>query len=133
MLIALIAFVVSTAAGSNDNCDVGILDQNYNTLVSAGSTAGKLNALGVQTVAITPTSLAAGNTYYAAFAAGPIGTTAAALHMTNASSTSVGDIFGTAAGIRMTGAQATFPIPTPGPVVIGAGISSTPYLAMRES
>jgi hypothetical protein len=90
MTIVTIAFATSVAAGSNDACDVGILDSSGTKIVSSGATTGKLNATaGVQSIGISSTPLKAGTVYYAAFAYGAIGSTAAQL---------ASKLFGTGAG-----------------------------------
>lgn len=100
MTIQSIAFSVFTAAGSNDNADVGIYDSALATkLVSSGATAGKLNATGVQSIAVTATTLSPGVVYYAAFSSGAIGTTAGAVAGASIGSGAVASLFGATAGL----------------------------------
>jgi polygalacturonase len=78
--IRSICFGLQTAAGSNDNVDVGIYDATGTLLVSSGSTAGKLNgSTGTQSVAITETIVRAKTIYYAALQSLTQGSTAAVL------------------------------------------------------
>ena len=75
-----IGFNLSTAAGSNDNVDVGII--NATTLArvaSSGATAGKLNGSLTKTTVPLVAALTAGTVYYAAISCGAIGSTAAAI------------------------------------------------------
>lgn len=78
--ITSIAFVVTTAATNDDPVDVGICQAldgvTYTRLVSSGATFGKLNVLGRQVVSIAPTTVTAGQVYYATIAYGPVGGTA---------------------------------------------------------
>lgn len=130
LTITKIAFVLTVAAGSNDNCDVGIFNAAGTTLlVSAGSTAGKLNAAApsVQSVTVTATALAAGTVYYAAFASGPIGTTAASMVMTASGNAIAGQIMGTAGGLMVLVKQAVFPLASP---LSFGGTSNAPMLAL---
>lgn len=87
LVVTKIAFSLVVAAGSNDNCDVGIFNAAGTTLLgSAGSTAGKLNA-GANTIQtlnlLASVALVANTVYYAAFAYGTVGTTAAQVAMTS--------------------------------------------------
>lgn len=79
MAITKLAFAVTTAASTNDNCDAGILDSAGNRLGSSGATAGKLNALGSPSVPFTAINLVAGSVYFAALAIGVLGGTAAVI------------------------------------------------------
>jgi hypothetical protein len=133
MTINLIAFVVTTAAGADDACDVGIYDASYSRIVSAGATTGKLNSTGVKTITISPTTLVAGTVYYAAFSVvTPFGGTAASLVMTTTSSGSMFDLFGTTAGLReVTFQSAAHPLAAT--FTSGGNVSAVPILALRES
>lgn len=116
MTITKIAFQLTNAAGSNDNCDVGIFDASLTTLLgSSGSTAGKLNAApGPQTVNLTGSvPLVAGTVYYAAFAMGTIGTTAAQIAFTTGS-IAAPVLFGATAGnIAQAVQSSAFPLAAP--------------------
>jgi len=74
---------VLTAATADDPCDVGIYDATADplTLVShAGSTSGKLNAVGNQSFPLlAPASLSAARVYYAALFYSAVGGSAASL------------------------------------------------------
>lgn len=133
MRIISIAFSVSTAAGSDDACDVGIFNAALTTLLtSAGATTGKLNGLGVSNVTFTPVNLAANTVYYAAFSCGTIATTAASLTMSTYTVNNMADLFGNTAGIREQSSQATAH-PLTAPFTLGAALVSVPYLALREA
>jgi hypothetical protein len=78
MIYSGLAIAIFAAAGSNDNCDAGVFDQNGNLLASMGSTAGLMNGTGVKLMTFTaPIALPAGVPYYVAWGYGPIGSTAA--------------------------------------------------------
>jgi hypothetical protein len=131
MTIALIALVVSTAAIANDACDVGIYDAAGNRLVSAGATTGKLNALGVQTLAITPTALTKNTVYYAGFSYGTAGGAAAALQCANFGGSGHA-LFGGAIPKLLAGFLSTsHPLPT---TISGLSVlTNVPIMALRES
>lgn len=135
MTITKMAFVVQTAALSNDNCDVGIYAANGATLLkSSGSTAGKLNALGTQTLTLSSSlALTAGTVYYAAFAYGTVGSTAAQLAGPwGASTTSLDSVFGESAPQKIGAFMNTnFPLATA--AVFSASTPVVPWLAVRES
>lgn len=128
--ISKIQFGVTVAAGSNDNCDVGIFSGDWQTLLaSAGSTPGKLNAAGIQTVnLLAAVTLQAGVVYYTAFACGPIGTTAASLAMAQLDLPSGTDAFGATAGLREHSFQGAFPLAAPH--VSGGQIANSPILML---
>jgi hypothetical protein len=132
--ITKMSFVVTTAAGANDNCDVGIFNSGCTTLLgSAGSTAGKLNGLGAQTVNLAaPVAVVAGTVYYAAFSSGAQGGTAASLAMsTLAGSANIATVFGTSAGLVLQNFNnAQFPLAAP--FTIGGPITSVPLLALVQ-
>ncbi len=94
MSITKIGFVVSTAAGSDDACDVGLYDAAWARLVSAGATSAKMNVLGFQTVSFTATLLQAGVVYYAAFSLGAVGSSAASLILADYQTTTCARAFG---------------------------------------
>ena len=100
MTISRLGFVVGVAASVDDPCDVGIYAANGISLLgSAGSTLGRLNTTGAKTVnLLTPIPLTQGQVYYAAFAHGAIGGTAAQLAVTDlvslASSYTLARMFG---------------------------------------
>jgi hypothetical protein len=77
---ASISYNLSTAAGSDDAVDVGII--NATTLArvaSSGATTGKLNGSTTRTTVPLVAALTAGTVYYAAISCGTIGSTAAAV------------------------------------------------------
>lgn len=77
---ATISYVIQTAAGSNDNVDVGIM--NATTLAkvgSSGATAAKLNGTATRTSVTLVAALTAGTAYYAAISCGTVGSSAAIL------------------------------------------------------
>lgn len=136
MTITKMAFLLTVAAGSNDNCDVGIFDSTLTQLLaSAGSTPGKLNAAvpSIQSLnLVTPLALRQGKVYYAAFAAGPVGTTPASVGMTSISAgAALGIMFGATAGlIEQTFQNAAFPLAAP--FTSGGGIGACPVLALLQ-
>lgn len=80
MKITTMRFAVTAAAGSDDQFDMGIYDAAGNRLTSTGAISGaRLTSIGPKTANISPTVCAAGTPYFAAWAAGAIGTTAAQL------------------------------------------------------
>lgn len=130
--VTKMAVVTTVAATNNDNCDVGIFSGDGVTLLgSAGSTAGKMNATaGVQTLNLTGSvALTAGTKYYAAFAYGTVGGTAATLAV-NFLPGSLATIMGTAVPTLIQSFQAAaFPIAAPATLSV-AGISGAPVLAL---
>lgn len=135
MTITKIAFALSTAAGANDSCDVGIFNSGLTTLLaSAGSTAGKLNATaGVQSVSLTaPYTVSQGTVYYAAFACSAFGGSAAQLAMINlgVTSTATSNLFGLAANTLDIAVQASaFPLAAP---VTPVATLACPVLALLQ-
>lgn len=131
--VALIAFAVTTAAGADDACDVGIYDSTLTRVVSSGATTGKLNSTGVKTVTVTTTVLKAGKTYYAAISCGTLGGTAATIRGANLGSTEGGQLFGGGAGVAEGFTKGTsHPLPA-GPIATPTNTSQPPKLAVRES
>jgi hypothetical protein len=131
MTIARLAFLVTTAAGADDACDVGIYDSTGTRIVSSGATLGKLNSTGVKTVDIAPTTLAAGSVYYAAFSVGTFGGTAPSVILSNFANSQMTTLFGTASGVRETGlVAASHPLPV-GPVTMDFA-GAVPLMAVRE-
>lgn len=129
---ALIAYVVTSFATTDDNVDVGIFDSTGQRLVSSGATAGKLNTSnGVKTVSFTATALKAGTVYYAALACGTVGGTAATLtHHT--ASTAGSQFFGSSMPNISQGTYAANPT-LPASVSISPTGGNVPLLAVRES
>jgi len=116
MTVTKMTFVTTLAATNNDNCDVGIFSADGTTLLgSAGSTAGKLNATaGVQTVSISSLTLVAGTVYYAAFAYGTVGGTAATLGINTTQAGNSGALMGATLPNVMQAFQASaFPLTAP--------------------
>ena len=130
MLIVSIAFGVQTAAGADDACDVGIYDAAGNRIVTSGSTNGRLNVLGARTIPITPTLLTAGVVYYAAFAAGTFGGSAASVGVTQMAGTT--QLFGIGfPQVEQGWMGASFPLPSTINTAGGA-LTACPILAVRE-
>jgi hypothetical protein len=124
--ITKIAVVTTVAATNNDNCDAGIFSSDGVTLLgSAGSTAGKMNATaGVQTLTLSGggVALTAGTIYYAAFAYGTVGGTAASfIPVSNVSGLFVG-IAGVTMPNVMQGIQSSaFPLAAPFSLTASSG------------
>lgn len=83
MQIVQMGFTVAYAAGSNDQCDLGILDLFGDVLYHTGLTAGHLNTAGDQFMTIPAFTLNAGQGYYSAFGYGTVGSTPAVLKCSN--------------------------------------------------
>lgn len=135
MTITSISFVLTTASSTDDACDVGIFSGDLATkLVSAGATSGKLNGtLGLQTIPVTATTLAAGQVYYAAFSIGTIGGTVPQFAMSSFASTGMAVAFGATAGLIEQGHQSSaHPLAAPF-TPVSTGIASVPILILRES
>lgn len=127
-----IAFVTSTAAGADDEVDVGIYDSTLTRLVSAGATTGKLTGTGVQRVAITATTLTAGHVYYVAFSSGTQGGTAGQVVMSTLGFAGVGDLFGTVAGVTEYVYKSTAHALPAGPVTPTGNVINVPLLALSK-
>lgn len=128
MTVTAIRYIVSTAAGSNDNVDVGIYNGTTRAkIVSAGATASKLNATGPQSISISA-SLTAGTAYYAGISCGTIGSTAAVLSGNELLYWELPTLFGTSAPALIQGTQATSH-PLPATAVVNSA-SAAPFLAV---
>lgn len=136
MTISKISFLLTVAAGANDNCDVGVFSSDGVTLLgSAGSTAGKLNASPntVQTCNMQSNfTVRQGKVYYGAFSSGTQGGTAASVAMTSmAAGSSLCAMFGSTVGIIEQSFQASvFPIAAP--LTVGGGITNCPVLILQQ-
>lgn len=131
MVIIAIKFVVQTAAGSDDDYDVGIYNSSGTLLVSSGATAGKLNSTGVKSITTATTTLNAGSIYYCAGSCGAIGTTAAQLtiYSLNADSNNA-SIFSNTLGTQLIRLQNTaHPLPA---TLGGVGAGSAPMFVVAE-
>lgn len=133
MTIKQIAFGLNVAASVNDNCDVGIFDSTLATLLgSSGSTAGLLNgAIGPQVASLaTPVNIKQGVVYYAAFACGAIGGTAAQVFQTVVNAGSTARLFGATAGqVEQLVASSAFPLAAP--LSVAGGVpTNAPILAL---
>ena len=134
MNVVALAFLLATAAGSNDTMDVAILDASTNLLRSAGgAVAGKLNAAaGWVTVALSSAYMVRqGVVYYLALSSvTPFGSSAAVLRGPNVV-VPMGENLGTGAGIRdmgmINGVGATF---GSGPFTFIQGVC--PYMKVIE-
>jgi hypothetical protein len=125
--ITKIGFAVNTAATADDPCDVGIYAADATRLGSSGSTLGQLNSTGVKQVALSaPITLIKGTVYYAAFASGPVGGTAAAVWMDNIGGLS--NLFGGGYAEAEHFWQPAFPLPA---LATSSGsIGNVPLLAL---
>lgn len=132
MRIKSIRFVVTTAAGADDACDVGIYDSTGTKIVSSGAVTGKLNSVGVKVVEIAETTLEPNKVYFLALSCGAIGGTAASVVSISNNAGFPGDIFGTGtlANRLCPFANASHPLPA-GPLAI-AGSASNPWLVGSE-
>lgn len=138
MNITGIAFGVHLAATANDNVDVGLYDNTGTRIISTGSTAGKLNALGTKFLTFASTPLTKGVAYFAALATGTIGGTGCQLGLGNVASVSVSSLF---AGVADTPdnrciamfKNSSFPLPSSLPFTSVALSTGVPLLAVRES
>jgi hypothetical protein len=126
MRVKGIGFHVSTAAGANDNFDVGIYDSALAKIVSSGATAGKLNSTGKKRIDITETTLIAGQAYYIAGSVGTLGGTAAQIAQANFTQAFVAAFFGATAGLVEADAAAT--IHPLGATITPAGGSTAGFL-----
>lgn len=132
--ITSLGFMVVTAAGSDDNVDVGIYDANLNRIVSSGATAGKLNAAPDNTtVTITETELQPATVYYLAITTGAFGGTAPSFRGVTTTAYQFAQMFGTSAPkaevLTKTG-LATLPAQITSPSV---GSGNVPFMVARES
>jgi hypothetical protein len=134
MTITKIAFSVTTAAGADDACDVGIFSSDLATLlVSKGATNGLLNGTGRKVVTVASTQLLAGVVYYAAFSCGTLGGSAAVVQGFNINSGSVGQLFGDTIPNLLQAIKSTaHPLAT-GTIGSPVATNATVLLAIRES
>lgn len=134
--ITKINFVLSVSASANDNVDVGIYNSDLTSLLgSAGSTAGKLNVTpGRQSVNLTAgVPLQQGSIYYAAWASGTQGGTAASVAMTSYAVSNIVSIVtgsATAPNVIQTFQASAFPLAAP--FTPGGAIASAPILFLSE-
>lgn len=133
--ITQIGFVLSVAAGANDNCDVGIFDSAMATLIgSAGSTAGKLNgAPGPVSVPLAAgANIRQGKVYYACFSSGAQGGTAASVSMTSfLALAQLGIMFGAGFPARELAFNAA-EFPLAAPFTSAGNIANCPILALLQ-
>ncbi len=131
--ITEVAFYVSNAATANDNCDVGVYLPNGTLVASNGGVAGKVNSTGVQTVPLT-VALVPGIAYYAAFAYGSVGGTAASLLTTSESTGGLsGALFGASSGnpgLQVQGIRASS-YPLPATIGTITSLGTIPKMALR--
>lgn len=132
MRIVKLGFVTTVAATNNDAVDVGLFDSTGAALIRTGATTGKANATaGTQTISITATQLTAGLVYYAAFAYGAVGGTAATIQTVTAGAAGTPQMFGTTAGVLEAGIAAAGTLPSS---LSFAAASTTAFnLAVLES
>lgn len=132
MTIATIAFVVETAASIDDAVDVGIYDAAGNRLASSGAVLGQLNSVGVKNIGLTGAlTLAADTVYYAAWACGAIGGTAAVYAAISRQSSNVMTMFGGNMP-QLEGALKAASHPLPATIVAPTARFNQPLLALRE-
>lgn len=131
LAVVSIAFVITTAAGSNDSCDVGIYDSAGNRLASAGATAGKLNTGSnvVSSVALS-VNLPGNSVYFAALSCGAVGSTAAILLGSNNGSTAYSSLWG-ATDTNMIAGYKSAAHPLPSTVTSKGTQQFPPLLAVR--
>lgn len=134
MKIHSITFVVTNAAGSNDACDVGILDANLNILATSGSTSSLLNSTGRKTAVLTSDVVLLPRTvYYAAFSCvTPFGGTAASLACIANDASGFALIAGSAVpNVDADFQNSTFPIS--GAIAAHGGGANNPILLLNEA
>jgi hypothetical protein len=134
LTVSKITFCVAAVATANDACDAGIYNADGTVLLgSAGSTLGKLNATPVPQFLnlLAPVSLVAGQVYYAAWAQGAVGGTAAQLVATTMTYYQA-NAFGTTLPLVE---QALKDVAFPLAAGIGSGLAafgnSTPIMALQ--
>jgi hypothetical protein len=128
--IAQIAFAVTTAAGADDPCDVGIYDSALTRIASSGATTGKLNSLGMKTIPLAVT-LTPGQIYYAAFAASLTGTAPVVVQASYGNSSVVQMLGGTAPNTLGHIKDTSYPLPA---TITSPAIASLfPLLASRDT
>lgn len=134
MAISKITFSVAAGSTADDQVDVGIFDAAITALLgSSGPVSGKLN-LGSPNNSIcnlqAPVNLQAGQVYYVAHACGPIGGTAAQIHMANLTNAQLAQLVGSAAPLTEARySTSLFPLATP--VGGGGGTTVVPIFALR--
>lgn len=132
MAITKIKVFTSVAATNNDECDVGIFSSTGAKLVTAGATAGKMNATaGVQSITVTSTTVQAGTVYYAGFAYGTVGGTAATM-ITDAMTGFIGQVVSTEVPNVLHGFQAAFPLPTTTIAISATNVANNPIIFLSE-
>jgi len=131
MTVKALRFVVTTAAGSDDACDVGIYSAAMERLRSSGAKTGQLNSQGVKSVEFTSLELQPNTVYFAGLSVGTIGTTAVQFAAINNFNGFYGDLFssGTTAQRMMLFASTAHPLPA-SPTI--AGTTPTPWVAVAE-
>jgi hypothetical protein len=131
MTISKIGFALSVSATANDSCDAGIYSADGTVLLgSAGATAGKLNVgIGVQVLNLqAPISLAPNTVYYAAFAQGAIGGTAAQVI---AASGGGGTVFAFGTGLGVCEQLYLSAFPLPGSAAGALPVTPAPILGLQ--
>ena len=130
--ITKMAFVLTTASGTNDAVDMGIFDSTGTVLLSStGSTLGKMNgSSGTQQQAplLASVPLRAGVSYYAALAVSA--TAGAQVWMTTLGAGSGAVLMGAVFPNILQTFQAAFPLAAP--FSSAGGISSVPILGLLE-
>ncbi len=137
MNIVNVKFSVTTAAASDDQCDIQIWDAACTTkLASTGLTSGKLNSTtGTKSIPLS-ISLTANTTYYAVFGTSTFGGSAANLALADWNLVSgFARIFGTAPPYQMAG-DTSYPT-TAGPYPVaaptfGVSVNAHPLLVLSE-
>lgn len=132
MTIATIAFVVETAASLDDAVDVGIYDAAGNRLASSGAVTGQLNSVGVKNIGLTAAlTLAADTIYYAAWACGAVGGTAAVYTAISRGASNAVTLFGSGFP-QLEGALKAASHPLPATISAPTARYNQPLLALRE-
>lgn len=128
---------ISVAASADDACDAGIYlySGGFPLLGSAGSTLGKMNAVGVREIPYrSPIQLSAGQIYSAAFAYGAQGGAGVAQPvMTSTPHGNLVQLFGNALEVNeAVYANNVFPLPDPFPTATQSRIGTVPIMALVE-
>jgi hypothetical protein len=129
--LTLVAWVVSTAAGSNDPCEIVLRDHEGKRLATTGAITGKLNSIGVKTATLEH-SVEPGSVYYVEFIWGTVGGTAATIAARSITDANVALGFGSGYPLQLAGGNSAA-YPSSENEAIGATPpTSVPILFMRE-
>lgn len=133
MLIRAFLLTVITAASTNDNIEIAVLDASLHKLATTGVVAGKVNvaATAISIPLTTPFLLQAGTVYHAAMVSA-VGGSAAAVAGVNYPHAHVAQVFGRANGVSDLGYQAASSPAIPSLCVSGGSVSGAPVLIASE-